>query len=341
MAFLIAGLVVPLTVVDSEAVLWDLIIDAEVVGKVEYGGDIIITGWVSNHAGRSEQSTVQIIIGSHVIERHTTLEGVFTVGIKDSELLPGMHVMYVRATTQDGLTGVLNTKFIVEGEYTPSEHTARMLSSRQALYYLNTNSTDFVDNSIDAKLHNYYHGLQQQMIRQYELESEIVKGQSELNVIKDAANKVLEESIIKDIIDNDVLVNQEHQIFLENLDDYERDIFIGQLNHTLGVHESLTATQLDVGQSVRQAIQERNSQYAIPRHVMESLTPSAKFDIEEFLKENGITERVDPEPVETTDESVEPTTDVNAGTGITTVYMNIDGVMTKHIYNGTSLVRAK
>lgn len=331
----------PLAVADSEAILWDLLIDANVVGDIVHGGDIIITGRVSNHAGWAEPSDVQIIVGGHSIERNTGPDGVFTIGIKDIDMLPGTHAVYVRATTQEGLTGVLNMRIMVEGEFKPSEHTAKMLSTRQAQYYLGSNSTDFENDPIGAKLFKYYHNIQEQFDAQRKAELSIAEIKTELDTIREESAKAAKESAmeLEDAKTADIL---SQKIFLEGLDDYERDIFIAQMNYTRNIHDSLVAANPGAEQDSEKSILERNREYSIPRHVMESLTPKFDFDIDEFLRSIGATgvapseaePESEPEPV--AEPAVEPTRP-----GITTVYLDVDGVMTKHVYNGTSLVRAE
>lgn len=317
----------PLLAAESEAVLWDLIVNADVVGDIEYGDDIIIAGRVTNHAGWAEQSNVQIIIGEHSIIKETGDNGTFTVGIKDADLLPGTHGVYIRATSEEDRVGVLNMRITVEGEVRVSDHLARMLATNHAMRYLAADVSDFDENSIDSQLYKYYHELQERMIIQREIESQIKDSRTEIENLITESKEIQEKEIEEELKENKIELTREHIKFLEGLDEREREIFQAQVNHTLEVHRSLIAT--GDGKSVA----ERNSKFAIPRHVMEGFTPNAEFDIEEYKKELGIPNEPRQDAPET--QTPEPETDID----VTTVYLNVDGVMTKHIYNGTSLVR--
>ncbi len=336
-AVLLAVTLAPLAAADSGAILWDLLVDAAVIGEVAYGDDVAITGRVSNHIGWAEQSTILVIIGNQTVKEQTGTDGVFTVSIKDPKLLPGMHMVYIHATSQDGLVGVLNMKVTVQGDYKPVENIARMLASKQALYYLGSNSTDFAKDSIEAKLYDHYQKLQQDMIAEYQREAAIEERRAELDVVRAKANAALEKSIMEELGSNEILVSRSHQMFLDSIDDVDlRASFEAQRNHTLDVHNLLTAQPIQ-GQINTQALLDRNRQYSIPQQLTNSYTPG--FDIDEFNR------KIDALTVDTQEEPKkepigETGTEIDVGEGVTTVYMNIDGVMTKFIHDGTGLVRA-
>lgn len=348
----------PLAVTSSDAVLWDLIVEANVVGEAVYNGDIVIAGIVTDHAGLPKLSTVQVMIGEYNIEDQVDTNGQFEIIIKKSNLLPGTHLIHIRATTQDGLLGLTNLQVRVEGDFKPSEHTARILASKQAMRYLNADITDFENRPLEAKLYDYYQKLLQQMIDQRTIEDAIEEKQLEFAQVQLEAYKRQQIDINKEQANNDNRYQSyERQVFLASIDESYREIFIEQLDYTLSISKSLSdalETAPDRSTAI-ELMRKYNMQTAIPRHVIEGGVPKASSDNDEqqasVPSDAGTNSTETAQPVTETaklpQSEPNPKSDPADNTSdddsqsVTTVYLNVDGVMTKYLFDGTSLSRAE
>ena len=334
----------PFVMVESEAKLWNLLIEADVIGEAAYGGDIVIAGIVVDHASRAVKSTVQINVGEYSLTSETNIDGQFEMVIKNSNLLPGTHKALIRTVSENDLIGLANIPVVIQGDYRPSDHTARMLATTEALKYLSANESDFEENSINAKLYKYYQKLQQDRIMQYEKEMIIENERRNMeHVHKEQA--IILEKLLKTQTTSTIINSHARQVFLESLDDVQREIFIAQQKHTLEIQKSLgEAIRNNTNQNTASSIIKHSAEFAIPRHVMETFTPTTALDINNYVTVTPATnsEIIQGEPELIRDEPESSSiTDVVSGAGITTVYLNVDGVMTKHIFDGTRLVVAE
>lgn len=356
---LVVVAIAPMSVIGADAVLWDLIIDANVSDDVVYGDDITIYGVVTDHAGHPESGMAQIRIGSDNVKERVGLDGRFEATIKQNDLLPGTHVVQINVVTEDGRHGMSSAHVLVRGDFRQSDHIARMLANEQAMRYLGANATDFDNDPIGAKLYAHYQELQSQLIVWRGIESS--QEQSRRDLIQSQLDAdLLLQKVLKDHEGNDFAHNaHSRKMFIDSLDDSVQDIFIAQFNHTLDVYRTAKAkmqSALEGGMSMQEAMNIYKSNVEMPRQslegFMENMEDAAKnrlqteatsakpVHVESAMRNaTSLEQTQNPETADAFDARVEPETDLDDG--VTTVYLNIDGVMTRHTFNGTHLVLAE
>ena len=159
-------LLIPLAL-NSEAVLWDLQIQANVDNTPLISGDRpIVSGIITDQASKPvHKATVNIKSGSMSIVTTTSKSGEFLAELGKQPRMPGNHVVNILATAPDGKTGITSIQFQVRGELSPTTVNQEKLSTPEAKKYLESSPEDFDTRTLLAYiLYNYYQKLYQEYL---------------------------------------------------------------------------------------------------------------------------------------------------------------------------------
>ena len=217
---------------DSEAKLWDFIVDVELLNN-SIGQNNVVMGTVVDHAYRPLFDVdVKITLAgqSHMVKTDTL--GEFGIQFDISELKPRTYSIHVFATNDDGKKGMARTTLEIAGHTEKSAKYEGQLESMELandLSKLRQNSND----PISVILYQHYLKLQENAAQaKYEemlLDIPQQKIRDARQMTYDALSKSLEERplITRDFDDSTKLGK-----FLQNLDDDKRTLFELQLNST-------------------------------------------------------------------------------------------------------------
>jgi hypothetical protein len=122
---------------NSEAIQWDLLIQANVENSPLYSGDRpIVSGIIVDHASKPvPKATVNIKSGSMSIFTTTSQSGEFMAELGKQDRTPGNYIVNISATSQEGKTGIASIQFQIKGEISPVAISLGKLSTTEAKYY--------------------------------------------------------------------------------------------------------------------------------------------------------------------------------------------------------------
>ena len=219
---------------DSEAKLWDFVVDIEFLkSPINEGKNPILIGTVVDHAYRPLSNIdVRLTFAGESYMLKTDGNGEFGKQIDVSELKPRTYSIHVLATNDDGKKGMARTTLEITGHTEKAAKYERQLESMEMandLSKLRQNSND----PISVILYQHYLKLQENAAQaKYEemlLDIPQQKIRDARQMTYDALAKSLEERplITRDFADSTKLGK-----FLKNLDDEKRILFELQLNST-------------------------------------------------------------------------------------------------------------
>lgn len=217
---------------DSEAKLWDFIVDVELLNN-SIGQNNIVMGTVVDHAYRPLfDADVKITFAgqSHMVK--TDILGEFGMQFDVSDLKPRTYSIHVLATTDDGKKGMTRTSFNIEGHTGKSakfDHQLESMEMANDLSKLRKNSND----PISVILYQHYLQLQDQSAQARHEEQLLDIAQQKIMEGRKIAYEKLMESLEKrPLITREFNDSTKLGKFLQNLDDDKRTLFELQLNST-------------------------------------------------------------------------------------------------------------
>ena len=222
------------TIPDSEAKLWDFIIDVEFLkNPINDGKNPILIGTVVDHAYRPLSNIdVKLTIAgeSHILK--TDGNGEFGKQIDVSELKPRTYSILVFATDDDGKKGMVRTTLEVSGHTEKSAKYERQLESMELandLSKLRPNSND----PISVILYQHYLKLQEYAANAKHEEKLLDLPQQKIRDARQVTFEKLVQSLEeRPLVTRDFDDSQKLGKFLQNLDDEKRTLFELQLNST-------------------------------------------------------------------------------------------------------------
>ena len=339
--------------VQAESTLWDLLIEVNVsndpIGEGESG---MIIGSVTDHAGDPlEKIIVEIRTDSETISTLTNSEGIFE-GVFSPSRVAGTHVVYVKAIAEDGKIGLGKTIFNVIGEENVSSQTANLLSTPEALRYLNSSPEDFVNDSIGLTLYNYYQTLRNEFLEEQLVQEEINEQKQLIEEQRQISLDLLEQDIAEENPSYGTFSGLDYNQFVDNLDYSVRDLFVNQLNHTVNVfYEAQRAMEevLENGGTLEEARAAYFEKASVPRDLMSSLTTEIELIEEEILiPENSTTVEVSTNQIIENQTSIKPIieesveidsdgTTIQLGENVTKISLMINGTIIELFVNGTEV----
>jgi len=227
-------IVIVSSIPDSEAKLWDMVIDVKFLhDSVEQGKNPIIMGTVVDHGYKPMSHVdVKVTFAGQSYLLKTDSRGEFGKQLDGSELKPRIYSANVFATTDDGKKGMARTTLNVEGHVEKSAKFDRQL---EYLEIANDNSKlrNNPNDPISKILYEYYLELQENSINEKHVEASLDLPQKKIR----EARQAVYESLIKEFEDRPLVTKQFYDSpklikFLHGLDDNTQTIFELQLNST-------------------------------------------------------------------------------------------------------------
>jgi len=334
----------------SEAVLWDLIILANVENQTIFPNDTpIISGQVVDQAGKPVQSAkIQIRTATDSLYTNSDNLGKFKAELGKSERTPGIYAVNIIAKSFDGKTGISNVEFQVKGELYPYSDNERKLSTPEAQKYLNSKLSDWNENPIGTTLYHYYQG----MLKEYLGQKKVVDKLSEEQLILEEKRILAMQSRNKNIEEfkpgPGIYSGFKYETFVDNLDPSVKGIIVNQLNYTTnsfleaqkimdhvlkngGTYEEARKAYLDrlsmprelldamtTNQTTIQMENQTETSHSIPNNSTK-LEKSKKYSIEELMVKEGI-------EIRTTGDSI---------------LINMNDTSLKFILNGTEFIQVE
>ena len=219
---------------DSEAKLWDFVVDVEFLKNIIVEGkNPVIIGTVVDHAYNPVSNVdVKVTFAGESYMLKTDRNGEFGKQLNASELKPRTYSIHILATTDDGKKGMTRTTFEIEGHTEKAAKYERQLESMEMandLSKLRQNSND----PISVILYNHYLKLQENAAQaQYE-ELLLDIPQQKILDVRSIAYENLTMNLEKNPLNiRGIGDSTKLGKFLQNLDDDKRTLFELQLNST-------------------------------------------------------------------------------------------------------------
>jgi len=340
-------------VIQAESTLWDLQIDVSVSNDpIQENESAIIIGNVTDHAGTPlENIIVEIRTDSETITTLTDSNGSFEETFSPNRIA-GTHVINIKAIAEDGKIGLANTTFKVAGEGNISSQTANLLSTPEALKYLNSNPEDFENDSVGLTLYNYYQILRNEFLEEQLVQEGINEQTQIIEELRQISIELLEQTIEEKNPTYGTFSGLDYNEFIDNLDYSVRELFVNQLNYTVNVfYEAQRAMEevLENGGTMEEARTAYYEKAAVSRDMMSSLTTKSEIIEEEFsFSENStaiespinqiIQNQTSTEPIIA--ESIEVDSDgttIQLGESVTKISLIINGTIIELFVNGTQV----
>ena len=222
------------TIPDSEAKLWDFIVDVEFLkSPINEGKNPILIGTVVDHAYRPLSNIdVKLTVAgeSHMLK--TDGNGEFGKQIDVTELEPRTYSILIFATDDDGKKGMTRTTLEVSGHTEKSAKYERQLESMELandLSKLRPNSND----PISVILYQHYLKLQENAAKAKYEEKLLDLPQQKIRDARQMTYEKLMQSLEeRPLVTRDFDDSTKLGKFLQNLDDEKRTLFELQLNST-------------------------------------------------------------------------------------------------------------
>jgi len=222
------------TIPDSEAKLWDFIVDVEFLkSPINEGKNPILIGTVVDHAYRPLSNIdVKLTVAGESHTLKTDGNGEFGKQIDVTELEPRTYSILVFATDDDGKKGMTRTTLEVSGHTEKSAKYERQLESMELandLSKLRPNSND----PISVILYQHYLKLQENAAKAKYEEKLLDLPQQKIRDARQMTNEKLMQSLEdRPLVTRDFDDSTKLGKFLQNLDDEKRTLFELQLNST-------------------------------------------------------------------------------------------------------------
>tara|TARA_B100000073_G_scaffold25328_1_gene19749 strand:+ start:446 stop:1360 length:915 start_codon:yes stop_codon:yes gene_type:complete len=222
------------TIPDSEAKLWDFIVDVEFLkSPINEGKNPILIGTVVDHAYRPLSNIdVKLTVAGESHTLKTDGNGEFGKQIDVTELEPRTYSILVFATDDDGKKGMTRTTLEVSGHTEKSAKYERQLESMELandLSKLRPNSND----PISVILYQHYLKLQENAAKAKYEEKLLDLPQQKIRDARQMTYEKLMQSLEdRPLVTRDFDDSTKLGKFLQNLDDEKRTLFELQLNST-------------------------------------------------------------------------------------------------------------
>jgi hypothetical protein len=337
----------------SDSTLWDLIIEVNFEqNPLQVGENPVVFGSVVDHAGKPiSDADIKIRLGENSILTTTDNLGVFIVEFLEFSETPGAYAVNVLATSGDKI-GIKSSVFEVKGEISVSSVTEKMLSTDEAIRYLNSSIGDFENDPLGLILYNYYQDLQTKLIEEQSLQAELDRVEQLIDEQREIALQLTEEAIEEENPGAGTYSGWKYYRFIGNLDYTVKDIIVNQLNYTVTVFKQAQKAMEEVlanGGTRDEAMQAYYEKATITREVMESLT--IINEIQNFTESGNYTNaEIESEGAlfaNATDNQIEKNsssfilnvngTNIDVGKTGTVIYLSINGTIVELIVNGTQI----
>ena len=268
-------LLVPLAS-NSQAVLWDLQIEAYVENSPLYSGERpILKGMIVDHASKPVyNATVNIRSESMSIFTTTSQSGEFQAELGKHERLAGNYIVNISASASDGKTGISSIQFQVRGDMAHATANHAKLSTPEAQKYLKASPEDFDNNPVGFMLYNYYQKVYQNYLLDEEITDKITLDRTLSEQQKEEAENFRLKAIDEYNPSYGIFTGPEYENYVNSLNEGVRDTVIEHLNFTKNLFEEAQELRLEIlknGGSAEEAQIAYLEKLTITRAMIESI----------------------------------------------------------------------
>ena len=262
---------------NSEAKLWEILIDLEMEKTtINSGQPIKISGIAIDHAYQPiTEANVLIRTGADTMKTQTNPQGEFSVEFTDFKRVSGTYIINV-IISSDGRTGIASTEFKVLGESSPVLSLQEKLSTDEARNYLASKSSDFEQDPIGMTLFKHYHGLLKELVEEKKKEQNKAREQMKLEEQRNVADEIKQEDFKN--------ANPGYGVF----DGYKYEQYMNSLNpeirKTIEVQLEFTKKMFLDAQEIKNEILANGGTYEEARKAYLEKISISKETLEEFNK---------------------------------------------------------
>ena len=233
---------------NSEAIQWDLLIQANVENSPLYSGERpIVSGIIVDHASKPvPKATVNIKSGSMSIFTTTSQSGEFMAELGKQDRTPGNYIVNISATSQEGKTGIASIQFQIKGEISPVAISLGKLSTTEAKKYLNANPEDFEKDPIGFMLYNYYQKLYKEYLEDEKLYEKVVQEKAIIEKQKEINSKNRLKAIDEFQPGMGIFSGPQYENYVNSLDEEVKDTVIKHLNFTKNLVEEAQEVRIAI-----------------------------------------------------------------------------------------------
>ena len=339
----------------SEAIQWDLLIQANVENSPLYSGDRpIVSGIILDHASKPvHKATVNIKSGTMSIFTTTSQSGEFMAELGKQDRIPGNYIVNISATSLEGKTGITSIQFQIKGELAVTTVNQEKISTPEAKKFLEASPEDFDKNPIGFILYNYYQKLYQEYLEDEKLSEKLAQQQALIEEQKEIENKFRLKAIEEFQPSMGIFSGPQYENYVNSLDEEVRDTVVKHLNFTknlVGEAQVLRNEILENGGTAEEAQLAYLEKISTSREMIENL--DSYF---ESLEDNAnkISETIDgnltnSNSTESTNEDTTTKTPIKANANGVIVevefdesifYVNVNGVILEFMVNGTEITQ--
>ncbi len=339
---------------NSEAVLWDLQIQANVENAPLFSGDRpIVSGVIIDHASKPvHKATVNIKSEAMSIFTTTSQSGEFKVELGKHDRTPGNYLVTISATTLDGKTGISTIQFQVKGELAISAVSQEKLSTPEAKKYLEANPDDFDKNPIGFIFYNYYQKLYQEYLEDEKISEKIAKEKALIAEQKEIENKFREKAIEEFQPGMGIFSGPQYENYVNSLDEEIRETVVSHLEFTKNLVKEAQVVRAEIlanGGTAEEAQLAYLDKISTTREFIENF--DSNTDNEEINSESSEAVDENSPNLGTTEESVNEETSkspiiVDADGVMVEVeyvesvfFVNVNGVILEFMVNGTEITQ--
>ncbi len=346
-------LLIPLAL-NSEAVLWDLQIQANVDNTPLISGDRpIVSGIVTDQASHPvHKATINIKSGSMSIVTTTSKSGEFLAELGKQPRMHGNHVVTISATAPDGKTGITSIQFQVRGELSPTTVSQAKLSTPEAQKYLNSSPEDFELNPLGYILYNYYQKLYQEYLEDEKISEALAQEQAYIEKQKETENELRLEAIEKFGPGMGIFSGPQYENYVNSLDEAVRDTVVKHLNFTKNLVENAQELRneiLENGGTAEEAQLAYLENIATSRNFIENFDNYTETNSDESLESvnTNSTKSLNPDKEELVIEETSTESPIKVDVDGINVevefnesifFVNVNGTVLEFLVNGTEII---
>ncbi len=233
---------------NSEAVQWDLLIQANVENSPLYSGERpIVSGIIVDHASKPvPKATVNIKSGSMSIYTTTSQSGEFLAELGKQDRIPGNYIVNITAETQEGKTGIASVQFQIKGELSPVAVSQEKISTPEAQKYLSANPDDFDKDPIGFMLYNYYQKLYQEYLEDEKLNEKLIQDKAIIDEKKEIENQYRIKAIEEFQPGMGIFSGPQYENYVNSLDEEVKDTVIKHLNFTRNLVQEAQDLRIEI-----------------------------------------------------------------------------------------------
>jgi len=315
---------------NSEAIQWDLLIQANVDNSPLYSGDRpIVSGIIVDHASKPVQNaTVNIKSGAMSIFTKTSLSGEFMAELGKQERIPGNYVVNISASTSDGKTGITSIQFQVKGELSHTAVNEGKLSTPEAKKYLEASPEDFDKNPIGFMLYNYYQKLYQEYLENKQLSEKLAQTQSFIDEQYERENELRLEAIEEYNPGVGIFSGSEYEEYVNSLDEAVRDTVVEHLNFTKNLVENAQKVRQEIlenGGTAEEAQATYLEMITVTRDTIENLDKNSDV-IGKEISDEGVEKTSIVQNINSINSNVIEKAIVSNSTTKSPIQVNVDGI---------------